>query len=58
MKAEKFEDYKNPDPRCTYPFTPDAIGYCWGYANAFDNDSLEEFKEISCPKCECWKQEK
>ena len=47
--------YKNPDKRCTYPFTCDPLGYCWSYANYVDGD--ERFKDIEaiCKNCEMWK---
>ena len=48
--------YKNPDPRCKYPFTPDPVGYCWSYANYIDG--AKDFEDMSkrCPDCEYWKE--
>lgn len=50
-----FEKYRNPDPRCTYPFTPEPCGYCWSYANHVDGDKA--FKDMStiCPTCDLFK---
>jgi len=49
---KRIEKYENPDPRCTYPFTPDPLGYCWGYACHVDGDP--QFKDFNCEGCECW----
>lgn len=48
-------DYKNPDPSCTYPFTPDPLGYCWSYANHVDGTLGYEDVEEMCSDCEFWK---
>jgi len=32
----RINSYKNPDKRCTYPFTCDPLGYCWAYAHHVD----------------------
>ena len=31
-----FDKYRNPDPRCTYPWEPGPVGYCASYACAVD----------------------
>lgn len=51
-----YEKYRNPDPRCTYPFTPDPVGYCWGYACHVDGN--EKFADMMsrCVGCECWRE--
>ena len=48
----KIEKYKNPDPRCTYPFEPCGAEYCWGYAVSVDKG--EPRQEESCRGCEFW----
>ena len=45
-----FMKYKNPDKNCTSPFENDALGYCWGYANAVDKGEI-----INCSRCEFYK---
>lgn len=47
--------YRNPDSNCTYPFEPCAVGYCWGYARAVDdNKTSNEIKEM-CISCDLYK---
>ena len=48
----RINSYKNPDPRCTYPFTCDPLGYCWGYANHIDK--TPGFEKLNCKDCELW----
>ena len=48
-----FDKYRNPDPRCGYPFTPDPCGYCWSYARHIDGTGCKDMDEI-CPRCEMW----
>ena len=59
MKSTKFSDYKNPDKRCSYPFTPEALGYCWGYAGLWDKaKNAKELKRKAlkfCPDCGMWR---
>ena len=45
----RFSKYKNPDKRCTYPFEPMSIGYCWGWASFVDGGNPPK-----CDKCEMW----
>ena len=49
--------YRNPDKRCTYPFTPDPLGYCWSYANHVDGTERFEDMDKICPGCEFWNVE-
>ena len=51
---KKINSYKNPDKRCSYPFTCDPLGYCWSYAHYVDGN--EKFKNIKniCKNCEFW----
>ena len=55
---ELFNRYKNPDPRCEYPFTPDPVGYCWSYANHVDGDPQFKNLDAICKGCECFKPKK
>ena len=50
--------YRNPDRRCTYPFEPNALGYCWSYANFVDGTFPWANKpmESTCKGCELWKK--
>ena len=50
----KINSYRNPDKRCTYPFTCDPVGYCWSYATHVDGN--EKYKDIEsiCKGCEMW----
>ena len=34
--AMRIMAYRNPDPRCTYAFEVDSLGYCWRYAMCVD----------------------
>ena len=47
-----YTKYENKDERCTYPFSDDPLGYCWGYANFIDGDKA--FKDFTCDGCEYW----
>ena len=51
-----FMKYRNPDQRCRYPFTPDPVGYCWGYALHIDGTPGYEDMGSHCPQCEFWKE--
>jgi len=53
----KIMTYRNPDARCTYPFTPDPVGYCWAYAHHVDGNPKFADMDKICPGCECWKKE-
>ena len=48
-----FDKYRNPDPRCGYPFTPDPCGYCWSFAHHVDGTGCKDMDKI-CPRCELW----
>lgn len=49
-------EYENRDARCTYPFEPNAIGYCWSYAHHVDGTSkFEDILKI-CEGCELWNE--
>ncbi len=50
--------YENKDPRCDYQFTPDPLGYCWGYATAIDRGKEDAFVKERCPHCDLWIEEK
>jgi len=51
----KINSYRNPDKRCSYPFTCGPLGYCWSYANHVDKTSKFENMETICKKCEYWR---
>lgn len=46
-----FEKYRNPDPRCIHPFTPDMHGYCWSFAGHVDGARGYEDIEAICRGC-------
>jgi hypothetical protein len=49
------DKYRNPDKRCTYPFSDCAVGYCWSYAHYVDgNPAFKDIEKI-CNRCEFWK---
>lgn len=52
----KINSYKNPDPRCTYPFTCDPLGYCWSFALHIDGNENYKNMEEHCKHCECWSE--
>ena len=52
---EIYGKYRNPNKRCSYTFEADPLGYCWGYANAVDNNRAGEYTKESCPQCSMWK---
>ena len=54
MDANPFEKYRNPDPRCVYPFTPGNLGYCWSYAHHVDGTDGFKNTDNFCPGCEFW----
>lgn len=49
--------YRNPDPRCTYPFDHSPAGYCWSYAHWVDGSSGYAGKPVEdlCKGCDLWK---
>ncbi len=58
------KNYKNRDKRCSYPWTPRQLGYCWGYANWVDyhngSDDVKEKYKVKdyiefCKDCKYWK---
>ncbi len=52
--SSALEKYRNPDPRCSYPFEPCGAGYCWSYAHHVDGTAGYENMESICPDCECF----
>lgn len=56
VTAEDFLKYENPDPRCTYPFEADPLGYCWSYAHHVDGKAGFENMEAHCRNCDCWNE--
>jgi len=49
---EFYEKYHNSDPRCAYPFSPEPLGYCWGYALYVDGK-----RGYPCTKgCDMWEE--
>jgi len=52
---ERLKMYRNPDPRCTYPFEMCSLGYCWSYAHHVDGTTGYEDMMLVCPTCDCWK---
>lgn len=46
----RFRAYRNPDKKCTYPFEPCSLGYCWGWAHYIDGTGEHPY----CEDCECW----
>lgn len=53
-KRRDYTKYKNPDPRCTYPFGNRPLGYCWGYANYVEGrPGYVDLKRI-CETCPYW----
>jgi len=57
-KDNPYLKYRNPDPRCKYPFTPDPLNYCWGYAEKVDEGASKKEIEQFCEGCEYWKGRK
>lgn len=37
---------------CRYPFTPEPLGYCWGYAIAIDKGETLDKIHFGCKDCE------
>ena len=54
----KINTYKNPDPRCKYPFEPDPLGYCWSFAIHVDKKHTPEQIFKSCIHCELFTESK
>ena len=52
--AKSWEVYRNPDKRCTYPWSPGKFGYCWSFALHVDGVHSSEHMAKICPGCECW----
>ena len=52
MSEGFYDKYENKSPRCEYPFTSDAVGYCWSYAHYVDG--TEKFQDIEriCKTCD------
>ena len=52
--------YKNPDKRCTHPFSTCPVDYCWQYATMVDEGKTQEeiIKEcVNYGKCDLWEKE-
>ena len=47
-----YKKYKNKYGWCKYPFTNDALGYCWGFAICVDKGKSKEEIKKKCSKCE------
>ena len=50
---DRYEKKEN----CAYPFSPESLGYCWGYALAKDSGKNDaEIEKDLCKKyrCECY----
>jgi hypothetical protein len=57
-RIAKINSYRNPDSRCTYPFTCDPLGYCWSFAHHVDGTEGYEDMEKICPRCDLWEAPK
>ena len=53
---QQYLKYRNPDPRCTYPFDAEPCGYCWSYAVIIDLGGSQRTQLAGCRHCECWKE--
>ena len=54
MNGKGFDVYKNPDSRCTYPWSDCFCGYCWSYASHVDgNPKFADMKSI-CVGCDMY----
>ena len=53
-KKNVYEKYRNKNKACKYPFEPDALGYCWGYAQYVDMKATKKEIIKLCKKCEYW----
>jgi hypothetical protein len=54
LNREHLLRYRNPDPRCTYPFEPSGVGYCCSYALYVDGDKKIMSMDSACSNCDCW----
>jgi len=52
--SSKYKKYKNPDKRCTLPFEPSPLGYCWYYADRVDTGKQQKEIIEECRECEYW----
>jgi len=48
--ANPYEKYRNANPRCTYPFRAEPLGYCCGWAMHVDGGTKPD-----CETCEFWR---
>lgn len=53
-----FLKYKNPDPRCTYPFDAEMCEACTFFVFKIDVAPIKNITEEECPKCKYWKKSK
>lgn len=51
MKKNKYEKYHKKEG-CSYSFTPEPLGYCWGYALNIDGKKSKKEIEKYCKGCE------
>ncbi len=51
------DKYENDDPRCTQPYSPAALDYCWSYAHHVDGSPGYADLKARCHGCEFWKPE-
>ena len=54
-KLKSYKKYKNPDKRCSYPFTNDVLGYCYGFAGWLDDTKKVITMQQLCNGCEYWR---
>jgi len=57
FEEEKYLKYKNPDPRCHYPFSPQPFGYCLSYRKDVDDGSPKAGTFQECEGCPYWWEE-
>ena len=51
---QRILSYKNPDPHCRYPYTPDPLGYCWSFAHHVDGTPGWEDMGKICHGCDSY----
>lgn len=57
MAKVDFEKYRKPE-KCSYPWSPEPLGYCWGYAENKDAGMTdEEIEKELCEGCEYKEEE-
>ena len=52
------KSYRNPDPRCSFPWEPKYEGFCRAYADYIDGHAWVGIpgEKGFCKKCEFWKK--